>query len=51
MYGRVIFAAIAVLFLFPPVAELALGIEISTWGPIEMGMVSAVVIAIDAFSV
>ena len=49
MYGRVIFAAIAALFVFPLVAELALGIEVSVWGPIEMAMVTAVILGIDAF--
>ena len=48
MYRVVIFAAIGVLFVFPPAAELA-GVELSTWGPIEMAMVTAVVLGIDAF--
>ena len=49
MYGRIIFAALAALFVFPLVAELALGIDLSVWGPIEMAMVTAVVLGIDAF--
>ena len=49
MYGRIIFAALAALFVFPLVAELALGIDPSVWGPIEMAMVTAFVIGIDAF--